>query len=215
MKKKRVKYIFYSILVIMVSVTLHQFYSGHHDVSNELSRKYLFIFKDSTVNKIDKNIAGWSNDHDIINNFIYDETYLVKIWEFNDLKNYNIEDAFINKHSIINKSTFNLQETIYSSGPCPISIKYLYKIDGIILNLDENSKIIKEFHGTNYKGFYGLIDKMSICDKKGKPQVYFNFTKSQTATILLFYKSHNNFYLIMITSKKEFDEKIIKILNLN
>jgi len=62
---------------------------------------------------------------------------------------------------------------------------------------------------------------MSICDKKGEPQIYFNFNKSQIPTVLLLYKGHNSFYLIMVNPNNELyknikiDENIIKILKLD
>ena len=132
-----------------------------------------------------------------------------------------MQDVFINSQSTITKSEFSWEETLDSKSFLPISIKYLYKIDGMILNLGENTKIIKELQGKNYKGFYGLVDKMSICNKKGEPQIYLNFAKSQTPTVLLLYKSHNSFYLIMVNPNNELyknikiDENIIKILKLD
>ncbi|MFZ4582471.1 MAG: hypothetical protein ACOYM7_07460 [Paludibacter sp.] len=171
-------------------------------------------------------------DRDVLSHYIYYEdlknkkpyyelndtsynNYYVVIWEFKDMKNYNLDDVFINERSIISKSKFELGEVLDSKSFCPISIKYLYKIDGMILSLSENSKILKELHGKKYKGFYGLIDKMSISDKKGEPQIYFNFSKNQYPTVLLLYKGHNSFYLIMINSSKKIDENIINILNIN
>jgi hypothetical protein len=205
----------------------------HHNVFNTTSRKYLFLFKDSIINKVDTTMSySWVADQDILNHFIYYDdlknkklyyelndtsynNYYINIWEFSSLKKYNLDDVFINSNSTIEKSKFELGEVLDSKGFCPISIKYLYKIDGMILNLGQNTKIIKKLRGSNYKGFYGLVDKMSICDKKGEPQIYFNFAISQHPTILLFYKGHNKFYLIMINSSKKLDENIIKILKLN
>lgn len=223
MKKIRLKHILISIVVIYGCLFLHQLYTGHHTVFNTVSRNYLFLFKDSIVSKIDAPMTySCVSDQDILNGYLYnDDKYCIIIWEFNDLKKYNLEDVFINSHSIIKKSEFSLQETLDSKSYRPISIKYLYKIDGMILNLGENTKIIKELQGKNYKGFYGLVDKMSICDKKGEPQIYLNFAKSQTPTVLLLYKSHNSFYLIMVNPNNELyknikiDENIIKILKLD
>lgn len=218
MKEIKLKYILYPAIIIMVCITFHQIYSAHSSNFMTTSRKYMFFFKDSIVDKIDTLSASYVADQDILNNFIYydkDNRYYVAIWEFNNLRNYNLDDVFINTHSIMNKSKFDLQETLNPNGPCPISIKYLYKIDGMILNLDENTKILKELRGKNYKGFYGLVDRISICNKKGDPQIFFNFKSSKTPTIMLLYKGHNSFYVLKINSKKEFDEKIIKILNLN
>jgi hypothetical protein len=223
MKKIRIKHIIISIVVIYGCLFIHQFYTGHHTVINSISKNYLFLFKDSVVSKIDTPISySCVSNQDILNGYLYnDDKYCIKIWEFNDLKKYSLQDLFINSQSTIKKSEFSWEETLNSKSFLPISIKYLYKIDGMILNLGENTKIIKELQGKNYKGFYGLVDKMSICNKKGEPQIYLNFAKSQTPTVLLLYKSHNSFYLIMVNPNNELyknikiDENIIKILKLD
>ncbi len=223
MKKIRLKHILISIVVIYGCLFLHQLYTGHHTVFNTISRNYLFLFKDSAASKLDYPTSySCVSQQDIYNSYLYnDDKYCVMIWEFNDLRNYSLEDVFLNTHSIIRKSEFSWEETLDSKSFLPISIKYLYKIDGMILNLGENTKIIKELQGKNYKGFYGLVDKMSICDKRGEPQIYFNFTKNQTPTVLLLYKGHNSFYLIMVNPNNELykdikiDENIIKILKLD
>ena len=233
MKKVKLKHILISAVVILAFFFFHLLYTGHHGVFNSIGRKYIFLYKDSIINKVNTvSNFSWVADQDILNHYIYyedlknkrlyyepDDTsynnYYFVIWEFKTLKNYNLEDVFINTHSIIPESKFIWGETLNSKSYCPISIKYLYKIDGLILNLDENSKVLKELHGKNYKGFFGLVNKMSICNKKGEPQIYFNFAKSQHPTVLLFYKGHNGFYLIMINSRKKIDENIIKILNLD
>lgn len=233
MKKKQLKYIFISAVVIYAFFFFHLLYTGHSSIFKVTSRKYLFFFKDSIINKVDTTMSySWVAHQDILNHYIYYDdlknkklyyeindtsynNYYFTIWEFRDLKKYKLEDVFINTHSIIQKSKFIWQETLDSKGFCPISVKYLYKIDGMILNLSGNSKVIKNLQGKNYKGFYGLVDKISICDKKGEPQIYINFAKNQTPTVLLLYKSRNSFYLIMINSSKKLDENIINVLNLN
>jgi len=233
MKKKQLKYILISAVVIYAFFFFHLLYTGHSSIFKTTSRKYLFLFKDSIINKVDTTMSySWVAHQDILNHYIYYDdlknkklyyeindtsynNYYFTIWEFRDLKKYKLENVFINTHSIIQKSKFIWQETLDSKGSCPISVKYLYKIDGMILNLSDNSKVIKNLQGKNYKGFYGLVDKMSICDKNGEPQIYINFAKNQTPTVLLLYKSRNSFYFIMINSSKKLDDNIIKILNLN
>jgi hypothetical protein len=158
--------------------------------------------------------------------------YYFVIWDFKQLKNESLDNVIINKPRIIDSiisfkkfdvynniirgsNDFLWKTTLDSKGYCPISIKYKYKFDGLILNVSDKSIIKREFNNTHYKGFYGLIDWMSINNKKGEPQIYFNFEKQKTPTIVLIYKGGNGFYLIMINSNKGVDEKIIDILNLS
>jgi len=222
MKNIKLKHILGSIVAIYACVLFSQLYTGHYSSFDTVSKKYLFLFKDSAINKIDTINYSWIADQDILNNYLYyDDKYIIGIWEFKTLQYTNLEDVFINKHSIISNSEFRWQETLDSKGAFPISIKYLYKIDGMILNLGEHTKIIKELIGKSYKGFYGLVNKMSICDKAGKPQIYFNYSKKQTPIVLLLYKGHNSFYLIVIYPNNELykgvtiNENIINILNLD
>jgi len=232
MKKIELKHILIFALIIFSFFAFQIFYTGHVGHFDTASKKYLFFFKDSIVSKVDTSENfSWISDQDILTHFIYYDdlknkkdyyepndtsynNYYFIIWEFKSLKEYEIDNVFINEHSVIGKSEFELGQTLDSKSFCPISIKYLYNIDGMILNLSDKSKVIKRLVGKNYKGFYGLIDKMSICNKRGEPQIYFNFAKSQHPTVLLLYKAHSSFYLIMINSSKKIDESIINILNL-
>jgi len=222
MKKNRLKYVFIAAVSIYACFLLHQFYTYHSSVFYTTSKNHLYFFKDSVISKLDTISYNWVTDQDTLDNYLYDnDKYILHVWKFNSLDNADLKDIFINERSVIRKSEFRWQETLDSKSFCPISVKYLYKIDGMILNLGENTKIIKELKGQNYKGFYGLVDKMSICDKKGEPQIYFNFNKSQIPTVLLLYKGHNSFYLIMVNPNNELyknikiDENIIKILKLD
>ena len=169
MKKIKLKNVFIFIIIIIAGVTFHQFYTMHHNDFKTTSRKYLFFFKDSIINKVDTSMSfSWVADQDKLNHFIYYDdlknkkyyyelndtsynNYYIDIWEFNSLKGYNLNEIFINKQSNIEKSKFILGEVLDSESYCPISIKYFYKIDGMILNLSDNSKIIKNLKGKNYK----------------------------------------------------------------
>jgi hypothetical protein len=154
----------------------------------------------------------------VLNDYIFNTNknkYFITIWEFKTLHNFLLSEVVVNKVEFVGNSKFILQETPGGWGSTTsISIKYLYEIDGISLNISTNSKVISNLEGKYYKGFYGLMDKMSLIDKDGDAQVYFNFVKYQTPTILLFYKKHKNLFIILINSKNEFDKNIINILNL-
>jgi len=238
MKKIKSKQILITLAVITLCFFCHMFYTMHHSVFNDSNDRHLFIFKDSVLENINKPSFSWVADQDTLTHFVFSEyvknkkdyyeyndtcnNFYIDVWEFNTLKNYELDDVFINEHSKIEKSKFSFGETLNGDGPFSIPIRYLYNIDGMIINLGENSKVIKEFRGVNYKGFYGLIDKISICDKKGEPQIYFDFeTKLKPTvlmklmpTILILYKGHNGFYLIKINSSIKLDENVINILNL-
>jgi len=231
MKNTKYKRILTISAIILFGYIFFKFVLAHRSVFNNSNNRHAFIFKDSVLENINRPSYSWVSEQDTLTHFIFSvnltnkkvyyelndtcNNYYIDVWEFNALKNYKLDDVFINEHSVIGKSEFIFEEGLDGKSPCPISIRYFYKIDGLILNLGENSKVIKELQGKNYKGFYGLIDKMSICDKKGEPQIYFNFEKQLTPTVLLFYKGHGGIFLIIIHSSRKLDENVIKILNLH
>ena len=219
------------LLVILVGYICFKVLITHTSVFNNNNNRHTFIFKDSVLGNINKPSYSWVSEQDTLTHFILSENlkdmktyydlndtcnnYYVSVWEFKALKKYELDDVFINEHSVIGKSEFPFEGGLDGKSPYPVSIKYFYKIDGMIINLGENSKVIKELRGATYKGFYGMVDKMSICNKKGEPQIYFNYDKLITPTVLFFYKGKNGLYLIIIYSNKRLNENVLNILNLN
>jgi hypothetical protein len=229
MKKSINKRLLIILMVGILAFVWFKVISIHTPVFNNNNERHMFIFNDSLLENINKPSYSWVSEQDTLTNFVFSEilknkktyyelndtcnNYYVSIWEFNALKKSELDDVFINEHSVIGKSEFLFESKLNGEGDYPISIKYLYKIDGFVLNLGENSKLIKELKGVNYKGFYGLVDKMSICDKEGNPQIYFNYKKLLQPIVLLLYKGHGGVYLITIYSSRKLDENVIKILN--
>lgn len=230
MKKRIFKKILISVAVIYASIICHLFYSMHESQFNNSNDRHIYIFKESALEHIHKPSYSWVTEKDVLTNFIYYkditkkdiifkndtcyDNYYIGVWEFKTLKDCELDDVFINKRCVIGNSKFILGETLDGKGAYSIPIRYLYKIDGMIINLGMNSKVLKDFQGVNYKGFYGLVDVMSICNRKGVPQIFFNFKTLPTPTVLLLYKGHNSFFLIKIHSDKKIDENVIDILDL-
>lgn len=205
---------------------------GHRPTFITITQKSAYLFKDSVRYKLNGMPASWVAKHDNLTDFIFYENmkdkrpfyevsdttynnYYIAVWEFKSLKNLSLNDAVINTNSNIEKSDFWMSEILDSESFCPITIKYLYRMDGMILNVNKESHIINEFSGTSYKGFYGLIDKISICNKNGDPQMYLNFKNKQTPTMLIIHSSNSGFHLIMINATRKIDSNIINILDLN
>jgi hypothetical protein len=210
---------------------LVQLLTGHRISFNTPSKNYLFLFKDSVISRIDNDSYSWVANQDILNNYIFydslpkkklfyepndtlERKYIISIWDFKSLKHCRLEDVFINTNVVLGKSKFFYEETPDSEGPNPISIKTLYKINGMIMNFDVSTQILKEYHSKNCKGIYGLMNKVEICNKFNEPQIYINYKNKNTPSILLLYKGKDGFYLIIIMSTGKFDESITRILNL-
>lgn len=231
MRNSNYKKILILIVVSVLVFVCFQTISFHTPIFNNNNNRHMFIFNDSVFENINRPSSSWVSEQDTLTSFVFSENlkekknyyesndtcnnYYVSIWEFNTSKKYELADVFINEHSVLGGSDFQFKEMLNSEGDYPISVKYLYKIDGLILNLGQNTKIIKELKGLNYKGFYGFVDRMSICDKKGEPQIYFNFKKKIEPAVLIFYKNRGGLFLVTIHSNRRLDENVIKILNLN
>jgi hypothetical protein len=231
MSKFRVKHVVISFVLLFALIMLWQFSQSHKTVFFTVSHKYHYLFKDSIVNNVDSESYSCVTDNDILNQYVYYPNlkdkkeyyepndsnynfYHVAIWDFKKLKDIHLNDVSINTEWNMKKTEFLFQETLDSKSFCPISIKFLYNIDGINLNVSRESSIIEEYKGDKFKGFYGFVDKLSISNENGEPQVYFNFEKKHTPIILLFYKDVRSFYLIMIYSTSFFDKNIFNILNI-
>jgi hypothetical protein len=201
-------------------------------VVQSVAKNYMFLFKDSVKEKIDTlSYNSWVSDEDVLNHFLLYENlkntkdyyelndtsynnYYIVVWDFKNARNMALSQIKINYHTFIGKSDFFWGQTLDSKSFCSYSIRMHHNIDDFMLNISNQSKIKREFSGKNYKGFYGLIDRMSLSDCQGTPQIYINFKKPETPTIVLLYKGEESLYLIQINATKRINENIIDDLNL-
>lgn len=189
-------------------------YNYYIDMNNY--KPYLWIIKDSVKKDIDTNIfVSFHREKDILTFYNYKHQYYISIWDFKNLNKVALRKISINRNVNLDTVKFNSSETLNAKSNPEYTIRFgpFFK-NSINVNIDNLSKIEKTFETSNYKGFYGTINKMSLSDEDGKHQVIIEYNHSKTPFELLFYKGHNGFYLITIDSEKPFDESIIKIFNL-
>lgn len=187
-----------------------------HSSDWEIYKEYMWVFKDSVKSDINTKFSHtYLKERDVYNDFSYKGAYGIVVWEFKDLSNIELKKATINQNVNLDDVKFETGEILNKKSGLEATIKYGFAFNSAMnVNLDKNSKIERTFEGTNYKGFYGSIDEMSLSNQKGEHEILLNYTDGLTPTMFLFYKGHQSFYVIMINSKKPFDESIIKILNL-
>jgi hypothetical protein len=177
----------------------------------------MWIFKDSIKNDIDT-ISSYSqvNRRDVYTNFHYKEDYNVLIWEFKDLGNTDLAKIVINQNVKLSDIKFFSGEILNKNSDMEITVNYGFSfMYDMSLNLDKSSTIERTFEMHNYKGFYGTINQMSLSDEQGKHQILFNYRLGKEPSVLILYKGHKSFFLIIINSEKPFDESIINILNID
>ena len=222
---KPFKYILWSIIIIIgiyifYNISYHIFIIAKYKHSGdwEMHKNYLWIFKESERHKVDTNYFSFSyvKERDVYNNFnLNNSQYKVVVWEFKDLANIELDSIYYKENQVIDNSKIKLGETFHSKSNFQVKVKYDFNLTGsFFINLDNYSNIEKHFSSKNYKGFYGNVKNMSLSKETGEPQIIFNRTEQITPTLLLNYKGNDSFYLIMIYSKKKFDESVLNILNL-
>jgi hypothetical protein len=187
-----------------------------HSADWHIYKQYMWVFKDSAKSDINTRFCySLIKKGDIYNDFYYKDTYKIIVWEFKDLSNVELKKATINQNVNLDDVKFERGEILNMGSDLEIPINFGSVFNNAMnVNLDENSKIERTFEGTNYKGFYGSINQMSLSNEKDEHEILLNYTRGLTPTVFLFYKGHQSFYIIMINSKKPFDESIINILNL-
>ena len=212
--KKNFLYILFSSITLIaccISYWLYSVSSSDGKMDYNKYKEYLFLFKDSEIKNLDKLFCmSFVNERDVYTNFNYKHLYFISVWEFKDLKSIDLNSISVN----INKNLDNIKfddtrgygkDILFEKN---IDFKGKMKVD-----LDEKSIVEKEINGLNYKGFYGLVDRM-VFGNGEKDLVLFHSTKKKIPTILVLYKNKNSFYVIKIESDSAIDTSILEIFNL-
>jgi hypothetical protein len=211
--------LFVIICYVGYAIAMFRIYSHRNGITNY--KLLLEVFKEKEKCRIDSSILkfkGSVGKDDVIFNYIYSKDYYILIWKFLNNRGQNLDNIKINEGIDLNNINFYYGEIInknlYYLPELNIKLGFSLK-NTINININKNSAILRTFQYENYKGFYGIINEISFNDEKNKPQALLSYRSGHEPTILLFYTTPNNFYIIVINSKKQFDESILKILQLN
>lgn len=231
---KKTKYILRALLGVVFCYVVYfiadvMIYT--HSMSNTRWKEYAYFFKDSIFQDVDTFAYSYVMKRDIYNVFnykpnsvgknIYDRTiclpgdtmYSFVIWEFKDLSNVKLNDIEINSDVDLSQLVIKDGEVLESKSELPVSIHSGFEFHNMNVNLDEKSILIRKIKGANYKGFYGILNRLSLSNENGDHEIFFDFLPKRPSVLLL-YKSRKSFFVILINSTIPFDENIIKVLNL-
>lgn len=205
-------------IILYIGYVLFSFtFFSHHFVHDY--QKHLWVFKDSVRNEIDTFIYnGYEKKEDILYYYLYKRNYQIAVWEFKDLDVVPLRNILINQNVNLDGVKIGMGERLNKKAyPSPtITLKFSYDFNYVLnINLDNYSKIIKKIDSSNYKGFYGNINKMSFSNRRGEHVILFDYYCFSEPTFFLVYKANKSFYVIIINSEVPFDEGIISILNLH
>jgi hypothetical protein len=181
-------------------------------------KPYLWIFKDSVKNDVDKDMfVGSIRERDILYQYILKNRYHVSIWEFKDLSEIRLNEIPINCNVDLDDVNIMPYELLNKNESPEITTELGFSFSGSAsLNIDKRSKIIKSIDTPKYKGFYGLVNKLSLSNEKGKHLIIFDYPSGNEPTLFLLYKTSTGFYVVFIDSNDgPFDESIIHVLNLS
>lgn len=179
---------------------------------------YMWIFNDSVKNDIDTTkFAASIKERDLLYQYMLHSGYRVGIWEFKDLNRVDLEEIPMNKNVDLSQVNIIPREVLNYKASPEINIELGFKFNNAIgINLDNYSKIITPIETQKYKGFYGIVNKLSLTDEKGKHLIVFDYPDGPSPMVFLLYRTNNGFYVIYIDSLNvPFDASIIHLLDLS
>lgn len=217
------KYVFYTLLSIVIGyiiffITTHViFRPGLSLTECEENRQRFFSAElRKQFNPICGSRTGkyYAQHHYIVKNKFY-----IDIWEFKNTKHLYPNIVYFEENKNLSDITFWSGVTLHSNTDYPVTIKYNFDFDdGMQIQLDERGKIEQQIYDKNYQGFYGIANRLTLCDGEGKPQIYFDYLSTKEPLMVLVYRAYGSFFVITAnsTNSKDFDyEYIINNLNLN
>lgn len=220
--KLNVKRILLITVFIFISLSLFHYCSNAYHGSWKKSKNYMWIFKDSIKNKINTDFSfSWYRKSDVCSYFIYNGHYPITVWDFKDLPSLELNNITINSHTVFKKIEIGFGKGVIlnpNSNP-KVAVNFgATFLNKLKINLDDSSKIIRTISTKNYKGFYGIINRMTLTNSSNKDCIQFLYPDGPIPTLLILYKKNLDLYLIKVESNDnahyKFDENILKIFNL-
>lgn len=213
------KAIIAALITIIISYFSYLFiYSIKHQHKVEMYnyKRYFWLFKDDAIKEIDTSYyTGFIRDKDILCNYTY-KNIEIFIWEFLDLANININNILISNNLNINELATKAKEILNKNNIPEINVLYeLYFNKSLNISISKNSIINNYISSVNYKGFYGVLNKMSFSNNFGEHQILFDYGKNYYQTLLILFNKNGRFFVIIFNAKTQIDENIFNILHLN
>ena len=137
------------------------------------------------------------------------------MWAIKGLSSVDPDTVPINTDVFLNKVSLR-GEILDKGGAREVQVRFgPFFNQRLEIDLDENSKIIRMYEGKNYRGFYGIVDRMVF--ENGHKQILCmqDFESGNAPTLFLMYKARGSFYLILISGDRPFGEDMMHVLNLN
>jgi hypothetical protein len=213
-----------ALISLILIPFLFAFRSCHH-VDFKNYKDYTWLFEESIIKNIDSvffvrcirksdNLYMY-NLRNVKTNDTIHQDYQVLIWEIKPLQELDLHESRFNENVNLSECIVFPGEVLNSKSTPQIKVKFKLNFNNTLnIDLNENSKIKKNIESTDYKGFYGEINKLSLSNNEGENIIVIDNGIENIYSLFLLYKHHGRFFLIDLTSDKEFSETRIDLLNL-
>ena len=209
------------VIILLVIGYVGEFFFDHYHNGYHFERnfkRYSWLFNESAINKVDTFIfGGRTRGKDAQYTYNYEKNTHITIWEYTDLSSADFKNIIITqKTDWPNEIKFNRYEIFNKTHPYPLittKLGFKFKNPKMYVNIDKATDLDKIIDTTNYKAYFGKINKMSFNNDEANPLIFFDY-KQPKQTLLIFYKGRQSFFVIFVTSNEELDKNIINIFNL-
>ena len=230
-KRRNIKLGIIAVVLACLSPYLHTCvkYYPHIEIGKY---RYITLFKDSIRKDIDTTYSGLTGIRENGNLYYHYNyctvhkipfnkkatVYYIDFWELKDLYNTNLNTIIFKKNLSLSKvdKGLNLTRGDYDSLPLIKSrIAYEFTTSKMDVNLDYGTAIYNTIDTTNYKGFFGKVNIMSLTDENGKTQILLKY-KYPKKTLFLLYKTNQSFIIIRVNCNHDeaINENVINFFNL-
>ena len=210
---KSILWLLLSVIIVYLCLFIYEVVKYGHSFDSEYSKNYLWLFSDSSKKTIDNRFSYSCIGSRDVYSIFHMKNLTVTVWDFKDLKHFSSTNFRIFKAKNLFQYNITSGEVLDSKSDIPVSIEFGAELNKMSAFYDEHSKSIKKFENTNYKGFYGIVNKVSLNDEFGKAKIVISYAKNSANVLLLYYNSSKGSFIIIVDSKEPIDETVLKIFN--
>jgi hypothetical protein len=229
------------VILILLAVISYLYLSGFRYMYRSgvnLNKENLMLFDDSIVNDIDTfssytytrstdelSLYHWAIGLNLnkLENFgigYHSEDsaihfFNIRIWKVKSLQNININEINIKGEKKLENIEIKNCDILDSHSDHKTIVRLTGDfMCGIHIDVDNAIPLDTISKYNNYKGFYSKLRRVLLKDDYNNPEAIFDFGGIDEPVLLIMLKNNKGVFLIMFTSAKQFDKKIIDVLNL-
>lgn len=219
-----------SILIYLAYIFVPYLIFGHFSFYNK-NENFISLLSDTAIIHVDTTLTSrLENRFDACESYFYlpnncmrelgrdylfetDTAYFITIWKFKKFEEIDINEIQFRQNQNLSGLNTYKGEVLDSDSNEEKYVEFGYNYNKINLNLDEKSEIKQLISGRNYRGFIAKINRISFSNEDEKHQIFIDYAPSIENVIFLIYKSTSGFFVLIINSRYELNEKAVNIFN--